>query len=94
MMIRRRTGYRAHGQVTRVRGTRLSLELDGRVQAVALGLGVTVSQVIADATLLGVSRLEAQHGIGPADCGVADDTEDGGDADTEDSAEDNHEEEE
>jgi predicted DNA-binding protein len=62
-MQRRKQGYKAHGTATKVRGTRLSLELDSRVQALASLLGVSMSQIIAECVLAHSVVLEHEHNI-------------------------------
>lgn len=62
-MQRRKQGYKAHGTATVVRGTRLSLELDSRVQSLASVLGVSVSQLIAECVLAHSVVLEHEHNI-------------------------------
>ena len=48
-MKRRSTGYKAHGQgASIVRSTRLSLELDARLDRVSTSLEVSKSQTIAE----------------------------------------------
>jgi|TARA_R100000084_G_C4542532_1_gene96253 predicted transcriptional regulator len=62
-MIKRPTGYRAHGAPSVVRGTRISLELDSRLEQVAARLGISKSQTIAECVLAYVLQLEIEHGI-------------------------------
>ena len=62
-MQRRKQGYKAHGTATVVRGTRLSLELDSRVQSLASLLDVSVSQLIAECVLAHSIVLEHEHNI-------------------------------
>tara|TARA_R100001594_G_scaffold6004_1_gene17659 strand:- start:10232 stop:10513 length:282 start_codon:yes stop_codon:yes gene_type:complete len=62
-MKRRTTGYRAHGAPSVVRGTRISLELDSRLELIAARLGISKSQTIAECVLAHVLQLEIEHGI-------------------------------
>jgi len=62
-MQRRLQGFKAHGKATKVRGTRLSLELDSRVQSLASLLDVSVSQLIAECVLAHSIVLEHEHNI-------------------------------
>jgi hypothetical protein len=62
-MQRRLQGFQAHGKATKVRGTRLSLELDSRVQSLASLLDVSVSQLIAECVLAHSVVLEHEHNI-------------------------------
>ena len=72
-MKRRSTGYKAHGQGSSiVRSTRLSLELDARLDRVSNSLKVSKSQTIAECCRNYVVQLEYEHGIGynnTRDCG-------------------------
>ncbi len=76
-MKKRSTGYKAHGQgQSIVRSTRLSLELDARLDRVSSSLEVSKSQTIAECCRNYVVQLEYEHGIGynnDSDCaGVVD----------------------
>ena len=62
-MIKRQTGYRAHGAPSVVRGTRISIELDSRLELIATRLGISKSQTIAECCLAHVLQLEIEHGI-------------------------------
>ena len=62
-MIKRTTGYRAHGAPSVVRGTRISIELDSRLEQIAERLGISKSQAIAECCLAHVLQLEIEHGI-------------------------------
>ena len=62
-MIKRPTGFRAHGAPSVVRGTRISIELDSRLERVATRLGISKSQTIAECVLAYVLQLEIEHGI-------------------------------
>ena len=77
-MIKRPTGFRAHGAPSVVRGTRISLELDSRLERVATRLGISKSQTIAECCLAHVLQLEIEHGIADhsnEDCsGIVSDT--------------------
>tara|TARA_Y100000004_G_C8940656_1_gene424017 strand:+ start:1818 stop:2102 length:285 start_codon:yes stop_codon:yes gene_type:complete len=77
-MIKRPTGYRAHGAPSVVRGTRISMELDSRLEQIAARLGISKSQTIAECCLAHVLQLEIEHGIADhsnEDCsGIVSDT--------------------
>jgi hypothetical protein len=61
-MIRRKRGLGSSGS-TVTRGARISIQLDSRIGELSDMLGVTMSQLVAEATLIGVTRLEEQYGI-------------------------------
>lgn len=62
-MIKRTTGYKAHGAPSVVRGTRISIELDRRLEQVATKLSISKSQTIAECCLAHILQLEIEHGI-------------------------------
>ena len=74
-MMRRRRGLGGKGATVPM-STRISMQADARIRALAEhiesddGKPITRSQLIAPATLIGLTRLEEQYGINAVgDCG-------------------------